>query len=196
MLNNFWWKQNIDVQHAQKLHDCLNKTYEQNNVAEANLWVLWEISMEAFTKSTTQKYSALIKNSELFNGNCSKWKQFKQAVNNKLHHNTNHYLNHDDKIDYIDSYLNDKVGCVLNYKWDSNNHLDFETYLDLLSFFNKYYQNHLQDKTDMKEWKAFCMKHDDQFSVFWVKFIMLVCKIEVLFNNMSEQSVNLLVCQL
>ena len=154
------------------------------------------MSIEAFTKSTTQKCSALIKDLELFNGNHAKWKWFKQAVNNKLHCNTDHYFNHDDKIDYIDSYLGDKVDCILNHKQNSNDHLDFEIYLDLLSFFDKYYQNHLQGETDMKEWKALCIKYDDQFSVFWIKFTTLVCKVGVLFNNMLEQSVNLLVCQL
>ena len=124
------------------------------------------MSTEAFTRSTTQKHSAPVKDPEPFNGNCSKWKQFKQTVNNKLHCNADHYPNYNDKIDYIDSYLNDKVSCVLNHKWNSNDHLDFETYSDLLSFLNKYYQDHLQSETDMKEWEAFCMKYDDQFSVF------------------------------
>ena len=109
------------------------------------------MSVEAFIKSTTQKHSVSVKDPELFNGDCSKWKQFKQAVNNKLHHNINHYFNHDDKIDYIDSYLSDKVSCVLNHKQDSNNYLNFEIYSDLLSFLNKYYQDHLQGKTDMKK---------------------------------------------
>ena len=84
----------------------------------------------------------------------------------------------------------------MNYKWDSNNYLNFRTYLNLLSFFDKYYQNHLQNETDIKKWKAFCMKHDDQFSVFWMKFTTLICKIETLFNNMLKQSVNLLLHQL
>ena len=109
------------------------------------------MSTEAFIKSTTQKCSVSVKDPELFNGDCSKWKQFKQAVNNKLCHNADHYLNQDDKIDYIDSYLDDKVGHVLDHKWDSNDHLDFETYLDLFSFFDKYYQDHLQGETDMKK---------------------------------------------
>ena len=109
------------------------------------------MSTEVFTRSTTQKHSALIKDSELFNDNHLKWKQFKQAVNNKLHCNINHYLNYNDKIDYIDFYLGDKVDCVLNYKQDSNDYLDFETYLNLLSFLDKYYQDHLQNETDMKE---------------------------------------------
>ena len=139
MLNNFWWEWDTDVQHAQKLYDYLNKAYKQNNVAEVNFWVLWEMSAEAFIKSTTQKYSALIKDSKLFNGNYLKWKQFKQTVNNKLCCNVNHYLNHNDKIDYIDFYLNDKVDYVLNHKWNSNDHLNFEIYSDLLSFFDKYY---------------------------------------------------------
>ena len=154
------------------------------------------MSAEAFTRSTTQKYSASVKDLKLFNGNCLKWKRFKQAVNNKLHCNTDHYPDHDDKIDYIDSYLGDKVGCVLDHKWDSNNHLDFETYSDLLSFLDKYYQDHLQSETDMKEWEALCMKHDDQFPVFWVEFTTLACKIGALFDNMSGQLLDLLVCQL
>ena len=124
------------------------------------------MSTETSTKSMTQKYSASVKDSEPFNGDCSKWKGFKQAVNNKLCCNADHYPGHNNKIDYIDSYLGDKMNCVLNHKWDSNDHLDFETYLNLLSFLNKYYQNHLQDETDMKKWEALCMKHDDQFSVF------------------------------
>ena len=74
------------------------------------------MNVKAFTRSTTQKYSALIKDSKLFNNDCLKWKQFKQAVNNKLHHNTDHYLSHNDKIDYIDFYLGNKIDCVLNYK--------------------------------------------------------------------------------
>ena len=97
------------------------------------------MSMETFIKSTIQKHSALVKDSELFNGNHLKWKQFKQAVNNKLHCNINHYFNQNNKINYIDSYLNDKVNHILNHKWDSNNYLNFKTYSDLLSFFNKYY---------------------------------------------------------
>ena len=116
MLNNLWWKWDTDVQHAQELHNCFDETYEQNNVAEANLQVLQEMSTETFTKSIIQKHSALIKDLKPFNDNCLKWKQFKQAVNNKLHHNINHYLNQNDKIDYIDSYLNDKVDHILNYK--------------------------------------------------------------------------------
>ena len=40
------------------------------------------------------------------------------------------------------------------------------------------------------------MKHDDQFPVFWMKFTTLICKVGILFNNMPEQSVDLLVCQL
>ena len=154
------------------------------------------MSVETFTRSTTQKHSALIKDPEPFNGNCSKWKWFKQAVNNKLYHNADHYPGHDDKIDYIDFYLNNKVGCVLDHKWDSNNHLDFKTYLNLLSFFNKYYQNHLQGETDMKEWEVLCMKYDDQFPVFWVEFTTLACKVEALFDDMPEQLMDLLVCQL
>ena len=101
------------------------------------------MSVKAFIKSITQKYSASVKNLKLFNGDCSKWKQFKQTVNNKLHHNINHYFNHNDKINYIDFYLDDKVDCVLNYKQNSNDHLNFRIYSDLLNFFDKYYQNHL-----------------------------------------------------
>ena len=97
------------------------------------------MSMEAFTRLTTQKHSAPVKDPEPFNSNCSKWKQFKQAVNNKLHCNTNHYFNYNDKINYIDSYLGDKIDHILNHKWDSNDHLDFGIYSDLLSFFDKYY---------------------------------------------------------
>ena len=74
------------------------------------------MSAEAFTKLTTQKYFALIKDLEPFNDNHLKWKQFKQTVNNKLHYNTNHYFNHNNKIDYIDFYLDDKVDYILNYK--------------------------------------------------------------------------------
>ena len=99
------------------------------------------MSVKAFIKSTTQKCSASVKNSELFNGNHLKWKQFQQAVNNKLHCNTNYYLNQNDKIDYIDFYLNDKVNHVLNYKQNSNDYLDFKIYSDLLSFFDKYNQD-------------------------------------------------------
>ena len=40
------------------------------------------------------------------------------------------------------------------------------------------------------------MKHDDQFSVFWVEFTTLAHKVEALFNNMPEQLLNLLICQL
>ena len=196
MLNNLWWEQDTDVQHAQELHDCLDEAHEQNNVAEANLWVLQEMSVEASTRSTTQKCSAPVKDPELFNDDCSKWKWFKQAVNNKLCHNADHYSDHNDKIDYIDSYLDDKVGCVLDHKQDSNDHLNFETYSDLLSFLDKYYQDHLQDETDMKEWEAFCMKHDNQFPVFWVEFTTLACKVEALFDGMPEQLVDLLICQL
>ena len=101
------------------------------------------MSVKAFTKSTIQKHSALIKNLKLFNDNHSKWKWFKQAVNNKLHCNTDHYPSYNDKIDYIDCYLNDKVDHILNYKQNSNNHLNFKIYSDLLSFLDKYYQNHL-----------------------------------------------------
>ena len=119
------------------------------------------MSTETFTKSTTQKHSALIKNPKSFNNNCLKWKQFKQAVNNKLHHNINHYPSHNDKINYIDSYLDNKVNHILNYKQDSNDHLNFEIYSDLLSFFDKYYQDHLQGKINMKEWEAFYIKYDD-----------------------------------
>ena len=109
------------------------------------------MSTEAFTKSITQKHSASVKNPEPFNSNHLKWKQFKQTVNNKLHHNINHYFSHNNKIDYIDFYLDNKVNCILNHKQNSNNHLDFKIYSDLLSFLNKYYQNHLQGKTNMKD---------------------------------------------
>ena len=109
------------------------------------------MSMKAFTKSTTQKHSVSIKNPEPFNDDCSKWKWFKQAVNNKLHHNINYYFNYNDKINYIDFYLDDKVDHVLNHKQNSNDYLDFRIYFNLLSFLDKYYQNHLQDETDMKE---------------------------------------------
>ena len=77
MLNNFQWKQDTDVQHAQKLHNHLNEIYKQNNVAEANLQVLQKMSTETFTRSTTQKHSAPVKDQEPFNDNHSKWKQFK-----------------------------------------------------------------------------------------------------------------------
>ena len=99
--------------------------------------------MKAFIKSITQKCFALVKNSELFNGNCLKWKQFKQAVNNKLHCNVNYYFNQNDKIDYINFYLNNKVNHILNYKQNSNDYLNFEIYSNLFSFFDKYYQYHL-----------------------------------------------------
>ena len=147
------------------------------------------MSAEAFIKSITQKCSASVKDPELFNDDCSKWKWFKQAVNNKLYCNTDHYSNYDDKIDYIDFYVNDKVNCILNYKWNSNNYLNFKTYSDLPSFFDKYYQDHLQDENDMKEWEAFCIKHDDQFPVFWVKFTTLACKVEVFFFIICSLSV-------
>ena len=74
------------------------------------------MSMKTFIKSTTQKHSALIKDLKLFNYNYLKWKWFKQAVNNKLHCNINHYSGYNDKIDYIDFYLSNKVNCILNYK--------------------------------------------------------------------------------
>ena len=109
------------------------------------------MSTETFIKSTTQKHSALVKNPKLFNDNHAKWKQFKQTVNNKLHCNINHYFSYNNKINYIDSYLDDKVSHVLNHKQNSNDYLNFKTYSDLLSFFNKYYQDHLQGKTNMKE---------------------------------------------
>ena len=109
------------------------------------------MSAEAFTRSTTQKHSASVKDSKLFNDDHSKWKQFKQVVNNKLYCNINHYLNYNNKIDYIDFYLGDKVGCVLDHKWDSNDYLNFKTYSDLLSFLDKYYQDHLQGEINMKE---------------------------------------------
>ena len=124
------------------------------------------MSTETFTKLTTQKHSASVKDLKLFNDNYLKWKQFKQIVNNKPYHNADHYLNHNDKINYINSYLSDKINHVLNHKQNSNNHLNFRIYSDLLSFLDKYYQNHLQNETDMKEWEAFCIKHNDQFSVF------------------------------
>ena len=101
------------------------------------------MSIKIFIKSTTQKCSASVKNPKSFNDNYLKWKQFKQTVNNKLHCNINHYLNHNDKINYIDFYLDDKVNCILNHKQNSNDYLNFKIYSDLLSFFNKYYQNHL-----------------------------------------------------
>ena len=97
------------------------------------------MSTEAFTRLTIQKCSALIKNPELFNSDCLKWKQFKQTVNNKLYHNADHYFNHNDKINYINFYLDDKVNCILNYKQNSNDYLNFEIYSDLLSFLDKYY---------------------------------------------------------
>ena len=40
------------------------------------------------------------------------------------------------------------------------------------------------------------MKHNDQFPVFWMEFTTLTHKIGALFNNMPEQSLNLLICQL
>ena len=97
------------------------------------------MSVKAFTKLTTQKCSASVKDLKLFNSNCLKWKQFKQAVNNKLCHNTDHYFNQNNKIDYIDFYLNNKVNCVLNHKQNSNDYLNFKIYLNLFSFFDKYY---------------------------------------------------------
>ena len=109
------------------------------------------MSTKAFTKSTIQKHSASVKDLKPFNDNHLKWKQFKQAVNNKLCCNVDHYFNQLDKIDYIDSYLDDKVDCILNHKQNSNNYLNFEIYSNLFSFLNKYYQNHLQNKTDIKE---------------------------------------------
>ena len=101
------------------------------------------MNVEAFIRLTTQKHSALIKDSEPFNNNHWKWKQFKQTVNKKLCCNTDHYFNYNNKIDYIDFYLNDKVNHILNHKQNSNNHLNFEIYLNLLSFFDKYYQDYL-----------------------------------------------------
>ena len=74
------------------------------------------MSVEAFIKSTIQKHSVLVKDLKLFNNDCLKWKQFKQTVNNKFCCNVDHYLNQNDKIDYIDFYLNDKVDCILNHK--------------------------------------------------------------------------------
>ena len=109
------------------------------------------MSTKTSIKSTIQKHSISVKDSKLFNNNCLKWKQFKQTVNNKLHHNINHYFNHNDKIDYINFYLNNKINCILNHKQDNNNHLNFKIYLNLLNFFDKYYQNHLQSKTDIKK---------------------------------------------
>ena len=116
------------------------------------------MSVETFIKSTTQKCSASVKDPEPFNDDHLKWKQFKQAVNNKLHHNINHYFNYNDKINYIDFYLDDKVNHILNHKQNSNDHLNFKIYLNLLSFLDKYYQDHLQDKTDIKKWEIFCME--------------------------------------
>ena len=87
----------------------------------------------------TQKHSALVKDSDSFNDNYLKWRQFKQAVNNKLHHNIDHYLNQNNKINYIDFYLNDKIDCILNHKQNSNDYLNFKTYLDLFSYLNNYY---------------------------------------------------------
>ena len=84
----------------------------------------------------------------------------------------------------------------MNHKQNSNDHLNFKIYSDLLSFFNKYYQNYLQNETDMKKWEVFCMKYNDQFPVFWMKFTTLTHKVEVLFNNIFGQSLDLLVCQL
>ena len=84
----------------------------------------------------------------------------------------------------------------MNHKQDSSNHLDFETYLNLLSFLNKYYQDHLQSEINIKEWEALHMKHDNQFPVFWVEFTTLACKIEALFDDMPEQLMDLLVHQL
>ena len=74
------------------------------------------MSVKTFTKLTIQKCSTSVKDSELFNDDCLKQKQFKQTVNNKLCCNADHYFDHDDKIDYTDSYLDDKVDCILNYK--------------------------------------------------------------------------------
>ena len=74
------------------------------------------MSMKTFIKSITQKCSASVKDLKPFNNNYLKWKQFKQTVNNKLYYNTDHYLNQNDKIDYIDFYLNNKVNYVLNHK--------------------------------------------------------------------------------
>ena len=154
------------------------------------------MSTETSFKSTTQKCSASVKDPEPFNDNHSKWKWFKQAVNNKLYCNIDHYPNQNDKIDYINSYLDDKIDCVLNHKWDSNDYLNFEIYSDLLSYFDNCYQDHLQNETDMKEWKTLHMKYNDQFLVFWMKFTTLTHKIEALFNNMLKQLLNLLICQL
>ena len=109
------------------------------------------MSVETFTKSTIQKHSASVKDLELFNGNCLKWKQLKQIVNNKLYYNINHYFNQNNKIDYINFYLNNKVDYILNYKQNSNDYLNFKIYSNLLNFLDKYYQNHLQGKTDIKE---------------------------------------------
>ena len=154
------------------------------------------MSVKTFTKLIIQKHSVSIKDLELFNNDCAKWKQFKQAVNNKFHHNTDHYSNYNNKINYINFYLNNKINCILNHKQNSNNHLNFKIYSDLLSFFNKYYQDHLQNETDIQKWKVFHIKHNDQFLVFWMKFTILIHKIEILFNNISEQLVNLLIHQL
>ena len=72
--------------------------------------------MKTFTKSIIQKCSILIKDSELFNDDYLKQKQFKQVVNNKLCHNINHYFDYNNKINYIDFYLDNKINCILNYK--------------------------------------------------------------------------------
>ena len=109
------------------------------------------MSVKTFIKLTTQKCSVSVKNLKLFNGDCLKWKQFKQIVNNKLCCNADYYFNQNNKIDYIDFYLDNKIDHILNHKWNSNDYLNFKTYSDLLGFLDKYYQDHLQDKTDMKE---------------------------------------------
>ena len=40
------------------------------------------------------------------------------------------------------------------------------------------------------------MKYDDQFPVFWMEFTTLAHKVEVLFNDMFKQLIDLLICQL
>ena len=109
-----------------------------------------------------------------------------------------HISNESQLQSYVQREPRQFLQILNNLRWerDSNDHLDFKTYLDLLSFLDKYYQNHLQGKTDMKEWEALHMKHDDQFPVFWMEFTTLAHKIEALFNNMPEQSLDLLVHQL
>ena len=150
-------------------------------------------AQKPFIKSIIQKCSVSVKDLKPFNNDCLKWKQFKQTINNKLYCNVNHYSNYNDKINYIDFYLSNKIDHVLNHKWDSNDHLNFKIYSDLLSYLNKYYQDYLQDETDIKELKTFCMKHNNQFPVFWIEFTTLTCKIKMLFNSIFKQLLNLLI---